>query len=455
MERQEILNCIEIQKKNNALLDCKKRIKVLKKLYDNILLLKHDIYDALKADLNKSEIESHTTEVGMVLSEISYMIKHIKKFSRPKNVGGSVIHFPSKSISIPCPYGCVLIMSPWNYPFMLTLEPMVDAISAGNSVVLKPSRYSANTTRVIQKLVDMTFEKDEVIVVSGGREENAFLLEQDFDYIFYTGSTSVGKIVMQKASEKFTPVTLEMGGKSPCIVDKTANIPLAARRIVFGKFLNCGQTCVAPDFIYCDKSIKDKLVEELKKQIVVQYTDDQIGNENYPKMINQKHFDKVKSYIEEGRVLFGGKSDEEKLKIQPTILDSTFDSPEMCQEVFGPVLPIVTFEDLDEAIAKVNSMSTPLAFYFFSEDKVNQKKIKMYCKFGGGCINDTIMHIASSSLPFGGLKQSGMGKYHGKAGFDTFTHYKSIIDKKTWYDLPTRYQPYTDIKYKLIKFFMK
>ena len=241
------------------------------------------------------------------------------KFSRPKNVGGSVIHFPSKSISIPCPYGCVLIISPWNYPFMLTLEPMVDAISAGNSVVLKPSRYSANTTRVIQKLVDMTFEKDEVIVVSGGREENAFLLEQDFDYIFYTGSTSVGKIVMQKASEKFTPVTLEMGGKSPCIVDKTANISLAARRIVFGKFLNCGQTCVAPDFIYCDKSIKDKLVEELKKQIVVQYTDDQIGNENYPKMINQKHFDKVKSYIEEGRVLFGGKSDEEKLKIQPTI----------------------------------------------------------------------------------------------------------------------------------------
>lgn len=455
MDRQEIINCIESQKTNKALWDYKKRIKALKKLYANILILQGEIYAALKADLNKGETESRTTEVGMVLSEITYMIKHIKKFSRPKKVGSALFQFPAKSMIIPCPYGSVLIMSPWNYPFMLTLEPMVDAIAAGNSVVLKPSRYSANVTGVIQKLVDMTFEKDEVIVVSGGREENAFLLEQDFDYIFYTGSTDVGRIVMEKAAQKFTPVTLEMGGKSPCIVDKTANIPLAARRIVFGKFLNCGQTCVAPDFIYCDKSIKDKLVEELKKQIVIQYSEDQIANDSYPKMINQKHFEKVKSYIDKDRVLFGGNVDEAKLKIQPTIMDSSFDSQEMQQEVFGPVLPIVTFDDLGQAIAKINSMSTPLALYLFSEDRRNQREVKMNCRFGGGCINDTIMHIASSTLPFGGLKQSGMGAYHGKTGFDTFTHHKSILDKKTWYDLPTRYQPYTKSKHKLIDMFMK
>ena len=417
--------------------------------------MKSEIFAALKADLNKSEIEAYTTEIGMVLCEISYMIKHIKKYSRPKKVKSAIFQFPAKSLVLPCPYGCVLIMSPWNYPFMLSIEPMVDAIAAGNSVVLKPSRYSHNTSSVIEKLIENTFEKNQVIVVKGGREENEFLLDQDYDYIFYTGSTAVGKIVMQKAAEKFTPITLEMGGKSPCIVDKTADIPLAAKRIVFGKFLNSGQTCVAPDFVYCDKSVKEQLIEELKKQIVLQYTDDQIANSSYPKIINQKHFEKVIKYIDKDRVLFGGNIDVEKLKIQPTLLDSTFDAPEMKQEMFGPVLPIVTFDNLDGAIAKINSMSTPLALYFFSKDKQNQDKVKTYCQFGGGCINDTIMHIASSTLPFGGLKQSGMGQYHGKTGFDTFTHYKSILDKKTWLDLPMRYQPYTDKNYRLIKKFMK
>lgn len=455
MEREEILTCIEKQKAECAFWDYKERIKALKKLYKNILLMKDDIFAALKADLNKSEVESYTTEIGMVLCEISYMLRHIKKFARPKKVRSELFQFPAKSVILPCPYGCVLVMSPWNYPFMLSIEPLVDAISAGNSVVLKPSRYSHNTSSVIEKLVEKTFDKTQVIVVSGGREENAFLMEQDFDYIFYTGSTAVGKIVMQKAAEKFTPITLEMGGKSPCIVDATANITVAARRIVFGKFLNSGQTCVSPDFVYCDKSIKEQLVAELKKQIAMQYTDDPLTNENYPKIINQKHFYKVRKYIDNDRVLYGGKADEEILKIQPTLLDSNFDCEEMNCEMFGPVLPIVTFDDLDEAIAKVNAMSTPLALYFFSESKQNQDKVTSRCRFGGGCINDTIMHIASSTLPFGGLKQSGMGQYHGKAGFDTFTHYKSIIDKKTYFDLPVRYQPYTDKHYKLIKFFMK
>ncbi len=455
MEREEILKCIEKQKSNLAFLDYKNRIKALKKLYANIKLMQGEILAALKADLNKSETEAYTSEVGMVLCEISYMIKHIKRFSRVKKYRSDVFQLPAKSKVVPCPYGCVLVMSPWNYPFMLSLDPMVDAIASGNRVVLKPSRYSHNTSCVIEKLIERTFEKDQVIVVKGGREENSFLLEQDFDYIFYTGSTDVGKIVMQKAAEKFTPITLEMGGKSPCIVDSTANIPLAAKRIIFGKFLNCGQTCVAPDFIYCEKSVKAQLVEELKKQIVAQYTSQPLTNDSYPKIINKKHFDKVSRYIDEGNVIYGGKRDENLMKIEPTLLDSHFDSREMKCEMFGPVLPIVTFDSLDEAIAKVNSMSTPLALYFFSSDKKNQEKVTTTCRFGGGCINDTIMHIASSRLPFGGLKQSGMGAYHGKTGFETFTHYKSIIDKKTWFDMPTRYQPYDDKKDKLIKFFMK
>ncbi len=455
MQREEIVSCIKRQRKNVPFFDPKKRIAALKKLRANILLLQNDIFAALKADLNKSEVEAYTCEVGMVLCEINYMVKHIKKFSRPKSVRNSLFQFPSKGRIIPCPYGSVLVMSPWNYPFMLSVEPLVDAVAAGNSVVLKPSRYSHNTSLVLEKLVAMTFEKDEVMTVSGGREENAFLLEQDFDYIFYTGSTDVGKIVMQKAAEKFTPITLEMGGKSPCVVDSSANIALAARRITFGKFLNSGQTCVSPDFIYCDKSVKQQLVEELKKQITLQYTDNALTNENYPKIIGQKQFDKIKTYIDGGKVIFGGEYDEKTLKIQPTLLDSDFDCAEMQCEMFGPVLPIVTYDSLDAAIEKINCMSTPLALYLFSQSKENQEKVTRYCKYGGGCINDTIMHIASSELPFGGLKQSGMGAYHGKFGFDTFTHYKSVLDKKTWLDVPVRYQPYDEKKYRLIKRFMK
>ena len=338
---------------------------------------------------------------------------------------------------------------------MLSMEPMIDAIAAGNTVVLKPSRYAPNVSAVLDKLVKMTFSQDQVIVVLGGREENNFLLEQDFDYIFYTGSTSVGKIVMQKAAEKFIPVTLEMGGKSPCIVDYSADIALAAKRIVFGKLINAGQACVAPDFLYCARDIKDSLIEQIKKQIIAQYGENQIDNDDFPKMINKKQFDRVSRLIDAGRVLFGGNVDEDKLKIQPTLMESSFDSAEMNEEIFGPILPVVVFDSIDEAIEKINSGASPLALYIFTSDKSNAKKVMSACDFGGGCINDTIMQIASSHLAFGGLKQSGLGSYHGKAGFDTFTHYKSIIDKKTWMDVPVRYQPYTEGKYKIIKRFMK
>ena len=458
MDSEKVLEELKTQKeklKFNPYRDYKNRIRALKELHKNINLLQDEICNALKKDLNKSKTESYMCEIGLVLSEISYMIKHIRKFAKPKTVRTPLSQFHSHSYKLPCPYGQVLIISPWNYPFMLCIEPMVDAISAGNFVVLKPSASSPNVSAVIDKLIKMTFHAGEVITVLGGRNECNFLLDQDFDYIFFTGSARVGKDIMQKASEHFTPVTLELGGKSPCIVDETANIPLAAKRIVFGKFLNCGQTCVAPDYLYCAKSIKDELVKEIERQIVLQYSVDPIRNTEYPKMINERQFNSVVRFTKQDNVIFGGKSDENSLKIEPTILDSTFESEEMQEEIFGPVLPVVTFETLDEAIEVVGSRSKPLALYIFSSSKENQNKVVSVCEFGGGCVNDTIIHLATSNMGFGGLKQSGLGSYHGKDGFDTFSHYKSIVDKKTWIDLPIRYQPYSKLKYKLIKMFLK
>ncbi len=433
----------------------KYRVKLLKKLKNNIILLKNEIFDALKKDLNKSETEAYMSEVGIVLSEISYMIKHCTKFAKPKRVKTPMAHFPSKSYTVACPYGVTLIISPWNYPFMLSIDPLVDAISAGNCVVLKSSETSKNTSAVIEKLINMTFAPNEVCFVRGGREECSFLLEQEYDHIFFTGSTRVGKIVLESASKHFTPVTLEMGGKSPCIVDDTANIPLSAKRIVFGKFLNAGQTCVAPDYVLCDERVKDSLVHELQRQIILQYGVCPLCNENYPKLINQRQFEASKSLITCENLIFGGKSNQESLKIEPTLIDAQFGDEPMKQEIFGPVLPIVTYKTIDEAIQKINSLSKPLAFYVFSTSHENQQKFISSCDFGGGCINDTIVHISNPNFGFGGLKESGMGAYHGKTGFDAFSHYKSILNKGNWLDLPMRYHPYTKTKYNLIKMFLK
>lgn len=458
MDKNQIIS--QIKKQRDSLVaspfkDYRNRISALKKLKENILLMQDEIALALKKDLNKSKEESYMTEIGLVLSELSYMIKHCKKYSKPKRVLSPLSHFPAKSYKIPCAYGSVLIIAPWNYPFMLSIEPMVDAICAGNSIVLKPSETSPNVARVIEKLIKQTFNPEQVFMVSGGREECSFLLDQKFDYIFFTGSTRVGKIVMQKASEHFTPVTLELGGKSPCIVDETANIELSAKRIIFGKLLNCGQTCVAPDYIYCHKNIKDKLIKELERQIILQYTTDPIRNESYPKMINEKQFNASASLITKDNLIFGGRTDINKLKIEPTLINATFEDEAMQTEIFGPILPIVTFESLDEVITRVNSLPKPLAFYVFSSLKQNQDKLINSCDFGGGCINDTIMHIAHTRLGFGGVGQSGLGAYHGKTGFDTFTHYKSIVHKRNWLDLPMRYQPFNKFKTFLIKMFLK
>ena len=328
--------------------------------------------------------------------------------------------------------------------------------AAGNTAVVKPSAYSPYTSDVILQILSQCFDREYVAVVTGGRAENTCLLKEHFDYIFFTGSQSVGKEVMRSAAEHLTPVTLELGGKSPCIVDASANIRLAARRIVFGKYLNCGQTCVAPDYIYCHRSVKDKLIKEVQKQIQKQYGKQPLKNANYGKIINEKHFDRILGLIDGEKVVHGGKSDRKTLRIEPTVMDNvTFADDVMQEEIFGPVMPILVFDHLDEVIRNVNSRPHPLALYLFTSDKKAARRVTSHCGFGGGCINDTIIHLATTEMGFGGFGESGMGAYHGKIGFDTFSHYKSIVDKKTWLDLPMRYQPYRKLHEKMIRFFLK
>lgn len=459
MTELEIKNIVSSQRKyfyTGATLDINFRIQALKKLRDCIIKHEDKINAALKSDLGKSPFESYMCETGMVLSELTYMIKHTPSFAKEKKVHTPLAQFHSKSYKKPSPYGVTLIMSPWNYPFMLAMDPLVDALAAGNTAIIKPSAYSPRTAEIIKIIIEECFEEKYVTVILGGRAENQCLLKEHFDYIFFTGSIGVGKEVMKSASEHLTPVTLELGGKSPCIVEKTANLKLAARRIVFGKYLNCGQTCVAPDYVYCDKSIKDELVKEIKKQIQKQYGKNPLKRENYSKIVNEKHFDRISSLIEPSKVVMGGTINRATLQIEPTVMDNvTFDDSVMQEEIFGPLMPILTYDTLQEAIAKINSMPHPLAFYIFTNNPKAAEYATNHCGFGGGCINDVIIHLATSEMGFGGFGESGMGSYHGKTGFDTFTHYKSIVDKKTWLDLPMRYQPYKKINEKLLRMFLK
>lgn len=459
MTEQEIKDLVTRQRKyfqTGATLPVSVRVDALKRLYGVISGCEKEIHTALKRDLGKSGFESYMCETGLVLEEISYMLKHIHRFSREKNVRTPLAQFHSRSFKKPSPYGVTLIMSPWNYPFMLTLSPLVDALAAGNTAVVKPSAYSPHTSDVILQILSQCFDPEYVAVVTGGRAENTCLLREHFDYIFFTGSQSVGKEVMRNAAEHLTPVTLELGGKSPCIVDKSADIKLAARRIVFGKYLNCGQTCVAPDYIYCHRSVKDKLIKEVQKQIQKQYGKQPLRNPNYGKIINEKHFDRLLGLIDKNKTVHGGGSDRHALRIEPTVLDNvTFADAVMQEEIFGPIMPILIFDNLDEAIRNINAMPHPLALYLFTSDKAAAKKVTSRCGFGGGCINDTIIHLATTEMGFGGFGESGMGSYHGKVGFDTFSHYKSIVDKKAWIDLPMRYQPYRKLHEKMIRFFLK
>lgn len=459
MTETEIRQIVENQRTyfyTGATLPLSHRIEALKKIQSYILTHEAEIGKAIRKDLGKSDFESYMCETGLVLSEITYMLKHIRSFAKEKNVLTPLAQFHSRSFKKPSPYGVALIMSPWNYPFLLTIDPLIDALAAGNTVVLKPSAYSPYTSAVIQSMIEECFDTRYVAVITGGRAENTCLLNEHFDYIFFTGSQTVGKEVMRHAAAHLTPVTLELGGKSPCIVEESANIKLAARRIVFGKYLNCGQTCVAPDYIYCDRKIKNQLLAEIKRQIKRQFRSEPLTNKTYGKIINEKHFDRITKLIDSSKVVFGGKCDRTTLKIEPTVMDHvTFDDAVMQEEIFGPILPILTYDSLDQAIHKINSMPHPLALYVFTSDKTAARKVTARCGFGGGCINDTIIHLATSEMGFGGFGESGMGSYHGKDGFRTFSHYKSIVDKKTWLDLPMRYQPYRKINEKLIHLFLK
>ena len=458
MTEQEIKDILQQQNhffSSGKTIPAEFRLKQLESLKEAMIRHEADLAAALKEDLGKSRMESYMCEIGLTLSELTWMQKHLRSLMRSKRVSTPAAQFAAKSFRSPSPYGTVLIMSPWNYPVLLTLDPLIDAIAAGNTAVVKPSAYAPCTFDVMKTMIEECFPAHYVAVVDGGRAENQALLQQRFDMIFFTGGKTVGREVLRHAAEYLTPVTLELGGKSPCIVDSTAKIRLAAKRIVFGKYLNCGQTCVAPDYILCDKRIRDELITAILAEIEKQFRKEPLKNPNYGKIINEKHFERILGLINGEKLVYGGQSEPESLRIAPTVLNNiTWDDAVMGEEIFGPLLPILTFDTLAEALDTVESHPHPLALYFFSEDKAAQKKVLDTCRFGGGCINDTIIHLATSDMPFGGVGESGMGSYHGRVGFETFSHYRSIVDKKTWMDLPIRYQKYTGLKEKMMRMFL-
>ena len=459
MTEQEIKDILQQQNhffSSGKTIPAEFRLKQLESLKEAMIRHEADLAAALKEDLGKSRMESYMCEIGLTLSELTWMQKHLRSLMRSKRVSTPAAQFAAKSFRSPSPYGTVLIMSPWNYPVLLTLDPLIDAIAAGNTAVVKPSAYAPCTFDVMKTMIEECFPAHYVAVVDGGRAENQALLQQRFDMIFFTGGKTVGREVLRHAAEYLTPVTLELGGKSPCIVDSTAKIRLAAKRIVFGKYLNCGQTCVAPDYILCDKRIRDELITAILAEIEKQFGKEPLKNPNYGKIINEKHFERILGLINGEKLVYGGQSEPKSLRIAPTVLNNiTWDDAVMGEEIFGPLLPILTFDTLDEALDTVESHPHPLALYFFSEDKAAQKKVLDTCRFGGGCINDTIIHLATSDMPFGGVGESGMGCYHGKEGFECFTHQRSVVDKKTWVDLPIRYQKYRFWKEKMLRIFLR
>lgn len=407
---------------------------------------------AIKADLGKAPFEAFETEIALVYDEITYMLRHLDSLATPKRVPTPLAHFPSKSSVHPQPYGVVLIMSPWNYPFLLTMAPLVGAIAAGNCAVVKPSAYAAETSALMARLLGEAFPGDYISVVEGGRRENQHLLECAFDYIFFTGSVEVGKLVMAAAAQHLTPVTLELGGKSPCIVDATANVRLAAKRIVWGKFVNAGQTCVAPDYVLAHSSVAARLVHWMEHYIDRFYGAAPHKNPDFPKIINQKHFERLCGLLDAGQVAIGGQRDPAALKIAPTVLwPATWGDAAMQEEIFGPVLPVLEFDALRDAAREIAARPKPLALYCFTNDERVKQWAKTRATFGGGCINDVLVHLATPHMPFGGVGQSGMGGYHGKASFNTFSHHKSILEKSNRLDLPVRYPPYNSLGLRLLR----
>ena len=411
-----------------------------------------ELCDALYRDLHKSGSESRMAEIGLTRAELKFVRSHLYRWMKPKTTVTDVSQIPSRTYTVAEPYGVTLIMAPWNYPVLLCLEPLIDAIAAGNCVVLKPSAYAPTVSSVLKKLVESVFPSKYVAVIEGGREENAILLEQRFDYIFFTGSVTVGKLVLEKAAKYVTPVTLELGGKSPCIVGRTADIKIAAKRIAFGKLLNAGQTCVAPDYLVVQEDVKEKFLKELAAQLSRMERGDALKNPDYPRIVNEKHFHRLCGLMEGEKVYYGGRSCEETLQIEPTILeDITVESPIMQEEIFGPIFPVLTYSTPEQLEKIVKTFEKPLAFYLFTQNPGMKEWALRTFPFGGGCINNTIVHLSTSHMPFGGVGFSGMGGYHGKAGFETFSHRKSVVDSCNHPDIPLRYQPYADWKDRLIR----
>lgn len=432
------------------------RKKTLRKLYHAIRDHEQELYIALNEDFKKPVFESYVTEIGYVLDEIRFVMKHIARWSRTKRVSTPLHQFPASSFIKYEPYGVVLIMAPWNYPFQLIFSPLIGALAAGNSVLLKPSEFTPKTAAVIEKIVNETFDPGHVSVVTGGVEETTYILRQNFDYIFFTGSTPVGKIIMKAAAENLTPVTLELGGKSPVIVDSKVNIKLAARRIAWGKFINSGQTCVAPDYCFVHESHWHEFLEALKREIIAFYGMDAQKSQHFARIINKKHYQRIKAYLKDADVLYGGKTADKELFIEPTLLDNPSNSKKvMKDEIFGPVLPLIRFSSLDDVIKEINKRPKPLALYIFSDVRKNIKKILGATSSGGVTINDTIVHLSNPRLPFGGVGPSGMGAYHGRHSLATFSHAKSVMRRGTWLDLPFRYPPYMASKLRLIKQLLK
>lgn len=439
----------------NSTKDISFRKEQLKKLNKVIVDHEKDIINALNKDLGKSEFESYSTEIGMVLSEISYALKHIDNWTKVEKVKTPMTNFKSKSYIYPEPYGNVLIISPWNYPFQLTLLPLVGAVAAGNTAIIKPSSSSIHTSKIMEKIINENFPEEFIHVLDAKSKESRKVLDEKFDYIFYTGSPSVGKMVMKKAAENLTPITLELGGKSPCIVDKEGDLELFAKRITWGKLLNSGQTCVAPDYLYVHKDIKEEFIKYLIKYIEEFYGKDMENNEDYVRIINEKHFNRLNNLIDRDKVIYGGNSDLEKLYIEPTIMDNVnWNDKVMAEEIFGPIFPILEYDSIVKVIEEIKKRPRPLALYIFSTNEKIIDKVINNISFGGGCINDTIMHLTNPNMPFGGIGNSGMGSYHGKYSFDTFTHYKSISNKSLSPDIEMRYPPYKG-NLKWVKRFMK
>jgi len=423
--------------------DIQRRKELLKNLKKEIKNNEKEIEYALFKDLGKSEGESYLTELHFVYSELNIAIKNIDKWVKRKSVRSSLLNFPSSDYIIAQPYGITLHISPWNYPFQLSIAPLIGAIAAGNTVVLKPSEYSLNTSLLLEKIIDNVFPEDLVKVIQGGPEEATELLNYHWDYIFFTGSLNVGKIVAEKAAKFLTPTTLELGGKNPCVIDETASIKVTAKRIVWGKFINCGQTCIAPDFLIVNEKIKNELVNEIINEIKHIYGDDAQVSDSYGRIISKKHIDFLSSLLNNENIIYGGKIDSENKYFEPTLVEITdFNSNLMKQEIFGPILPIYQYKNFNEIDKIISRYKDPLALYIFTKKRKFGEKFLMNYSFGGGAINDTVVHIVNDKLPFGGVGNSGMGKYHGESTFKTFSHFKPYISKPFWIDLPLRYPPF-------------